>query len=140
MSWTQLNPNVWQRVYADGTVGIVRRWVTTLWTFEVFPVDGTLTDMIDGVEYEGTLDEMKSALDKRFDPQPEMILGGEKIGCDWTFYQHGTRAAMVHRMDEKNWECVTGLNMLKEDGTISTTSWSRAIVEAEAIKHVLGTP
>lgn len=95
--WQQLNANVWQRVYACGTVGIVRRFSREKYACYTIEPSGDVRDspLGYGVDHFGTEAAMKGALDKKYDPQPDTILGGEKEGCDWTIYRHGTRVAII---------------------------------------------
>lgn len=127
--WKQLNKSVWQRVYADGTVGISRAFGTNF-TGDVINGNGYLNSFPLGVgrncrESESAVME---ALDAIFGPQPELVERDD----DWTFMRHGKKAATVDCSQSGEWY-YRPLNGNFPEGLLAT----REIAEARAKAHVL---
>lgn len=134
MSWTQLNPNVWQRVYADETVGIVSPddRGSENFTCEAYGPDGYFDCTPLGTFRDGTLDEMKAALDKRFDPQPEVVRRTDTS----IYFEHKGKSAFARQFKQSGWYVTFG------DRETLTTPSGKDQDEAEKLArtYVLGTP
>lgn len=91
--WKQVGPT-WQRLYANGVLGIVRpyhgsgRFTADRYTaegnFEPFPIHPSK------VSFEDIAEAFKH-MDAKHDPTPELVERGD----DWTLMKNGKRGAMA---------------------------------------------
>ena len=120
--WTKVGPT-WQRLYANGVLGIVH-FTSALGRHqgcEAYP-SGELQWPVSG---SGA--DCQKALDKANDPQPDLVERGD----DFTFMRHGKQSAYAKLNGNGNWTWY-----MPKAGSESRKTREEA--ESEIRKHVLG--